>query len=127
MNKLGSPALSLSLFLHGEKLRLTLVIPHLALNQFCHQSIQRPSAGSDELKDLFAFVLFSRKYSFNCLDLAFDAPYPDQHLFFVLAGVRQERKTALFAWNRLAWECCKPVANVPAGSASLIWVPLVGS
>ena len=66
------------------------VVPHLALYQFRHQSIQRPTAGSDELQDLFALVFFSSERSFNRLDLTLDAADPAQHLFFVLAGVGQD-------------------------------------
>ena len=65
------------------------MVSHLAFYQFCHQSVQRPTTGSNELQDLFTFVLFSSERSFNGLDLALDAADPAQHLFFVFAGVGQ--------------------------------------
>jgi hypothetical protein len=48
------------------------MVSHLALYQFCHQSIQRPTTGSNELQDLFALVCLSSERSFNRLILAFD-------------------------------------------------------
>src|SRR5579862_1744036 len=65
------------------------VVSYLALDQFCHQSIQCPTTGSNELQDLFALALFSRERSFNRLDLALNTADPAQHLFFVFAGVGQ--------------------------------------
>jgi hypothetical protein len=41
------------------------VVSHLALYQFCHQSIQCPTTGSNELQDLFTLVFFPRERSFN--------------------------------------------------------------
>jgi hypothetical protein len=61
----------------------------LALDKLCHEPIQCSSAGSDELQDLFAFVLFAGKSPFNRLDLALDTANPAQHLFFVFAGMGQ--------------------------------------
>lgn len=81
----------ISSFQLGRKRFLTWhedVISHLALYQFCHQAIQCPTTGSDELQDLFALVFFSGERSFNRLDLALTAD-PAQHPFSVFAGMGQ--------------------------------------
>jgi hypothetical protein len=44
----------------------------MALNQFCHQSIQCAATGGDELQDFFALLLPIER-PLNRLDLALDA------------------------------------------------------
>jgi hypothetical protein len=58
----------------------------VALDQFSHQSIQRPAAGGDELQDVFAFAV-PFKRTFDGFNLAFDTPDPREGLHLVFGCV----------------------------------------
>lgn len=64
-------------------MRIEHVVPHMALDDFRHQTGKGSSARGDGVEDASAVLLLRFDGSFNGFDLAFDAPDPADELLLL--------------------------------------------
>lgn len=67
----------------GPAVRIEHVMPHMAFDDFRHQTGKGSPTRGDGVEDATAVLLFRFDGSFNGFDLAFDAPDPADELFLL--------------------------------------------